>query len=290
MKKTPKGQNSSEITLAIILFAVGGILLLRALDISLPRWLFKWEVVLMLIGAAIGIGSKFKNGAGYILFLIGSVFLLRDYVRFPSGWEDFILPALFISLGIYLLVRKKRQQEQLDMLLSGKGDKPSVSAGTFSSTDERTPPAVVRDIVAPESLKEEQADIKEEHAEVGVEEVRMEVLEPLHINALFTGIERRLPAGSFSGGKFSVYFAGVELDLTHAQLDREVSLHVDVAFGGIKLILPQDWQVDIISTHIFAGVEDKRMPRFPHQKARKSKGRLLISGSVLFGGIELKSY
>ncbi|EIM75440.1 cell wall-active antibiotics response protein [Nitritalea halalkaliphila LW7] len=284
MKKTPVGQNSSEITLAIILFAAGGVLLLRALDVSLPRWLFKWEVILMFIGAAIGISSRFKNAAGYILLLIGSVFLLRDFVRFPSGWEDFILPALFISCGIYLLIRKKRQEEQLAMLFSQKQPKSTEAARAFTSAG-ASPGAV-----AGQGFGSGEPQKEQDQASVHMEESEVQALESLHINALFTGIERRLPVGSFSGGKFSVYFAGVELDLSNTQLDREVSLHVDVAFGGVKLILPQDWQVDIISTHIFAGVEDKRMPRFPHQKARKSAGRLLITGSVLFGGIELKSY
>jgi predicted membrane protein len=55
--------------------------------------------------------------------------------------------------------------------------------------------------------------------------------------------------------------------------------------GGTKLIVPSNWEVRSQLTSIFGNVEDKR------QSASTNSDKVLIlDGSSVFGGIEIKNY
>lgn len=109
----------------------------------------------------------------------------------------------------------------------------------------------------------------------------------INSQALFCGIQKRILSKNFKGGKVSAIFGGTEIDLTQADLSENAVLSVEVAFGGVKLLMPPHWDLKMGVTNIFAGVEDKRM--YP-QSTGESNKVLTITGTVLFGGLEIKSY
>ncbi len=78
---------------------------------------------------------------------------------------------------------------------------------------------------------------------------------------------------------------GAEIDLTAADIQNRAVLDVSAVFGGVKLVVPSDWDVQNKATAIFGGVEDKRtaLSAF-HSKV------LVIDGAAVFGGVEIKSY
>ena len=82
-------------------------------------------------------------------------------------------------------------------------------------------------------------------------------------------------------------FRSVDIDLSQADIAETAYLDVDVAFGGVKLIVPPHWDLKIDVTNIFAGVEDKRM--YPQTSTDPSKV-MVIKGSIIFGGLEIKSF
>ena len=82
-------------------------------------------------------------------------------------------------------------------------------------------------------------------------------------------------------------FGGMEIDLSQADLGEKPVLDVEISFSGLKLILPPHWDVQLDVTNMFAGVEDKRI--YPQTTADPGKV-LLIKGTVIFGGLEIKSY
>jgi hypothetical protein len=65
------------------------------------------------------------------------------------------------------------------------------------------------------------------------------------------------------------------------------TIEVTTIFGGTKLIIPSNWEIKSEAVMIFGGIEDKRRMQTITGPPEKT---LLLKGTVLFGGIEIKSY
>jgi predicted membrane protein len=104
--------------------------------------------------------------------------------------------------------------------------------------------------------------------------------------AVFAGSERSIHSESFRGGKILAVFGGSKLNLTKVQLaPEENELEIVCVFGGVSLIVPDDWNIKVEVFNIFGGYEDKRNPSL----FNKDK-TLVIKGVTVFGGGEVKSY
>jgi predicted membrane protein len=110
----------------------------------------------------------------------------------------------------------------------------------------------------------------------------------VHIENFFSGSKQRFDQELFHGGAVSCVFGGSELDLTRTNLaEGNNVLEITAIFGGVTLIVPTDWKIIIRTTSIFGGFTDKRM----HIKESTDTTRiLLVKGSTIFGGGEIKSY
>jgi hypothetical protein len=109
----------------------------------------------------------------------------------------------------------------------------------------------------------------------------------VNIDAILSGVNKRVMSKKFQGGKLTAAFGGIDLDLTQSDFTGIVTLQVDVIFGGMKLIVPPHWDVRTEVSNIAAGVEDKRIYR---QSEVDTDKVLLIKGTIFFGGLEIKSY
>ncbi len=110
----------------------------------------------------------------------------------------------------------------------------------------------------------------------------------IHEENIFSGGKQRVMHQVFRGGHINCIFGGSEVDLTQATLADGVSeLEVNTIFGGVTLIVPADWKVQLKMTSIMGGFSDKRS----YVKENPDQSRvLIIKGSTIFGGGELKSY
>ena len=106
-------------------------------------------------------------------------------------------------------------------------------------------------------------------------------------SVLFGGVNRKLMTKNFQGGKATVLFGGLDLDLTQVDFTGVVSLDLEVGFGGVKLIVPPHWDVRTEVSNIAAGLEDKRMFREGGVDTNKV---LILKGTLLFSGLEIKSF
>jgi len=106
---------------------------------------------------------------------------------------------------------------------------------------------------------------------------------------IFSGSERQIISQNFKGGKMSSVFGGIDLDLTKAKLapGRNV-LEVAAVFGGVGIIVPDDWFVTIEVTPILGGFSDSRK-LYPGMNIDRTS-QLIIKGAVVFGGGEVKSH
>ncbi|MCK4413739.1 MAG: hypothetical protein KAY32_09355 [Candidatus Eisenbacteria sp.] len=105
--------------------------------------------------------------------------------------------------------------------------------------------------------------------------------------ALFGGGERRYSSKAFRGGEVNAVFGGLDIDLRDAELVEETAvLDCFVMFGGIDIKVPPGWQIIIQAIPVFGGVSDSTR-RAPEAGTAVSR-RLLVRGTALFGGIEVK--
>ena len=103
--------------------------------------------------------------------------------------------------------------------------------------------------------------------------------------AIFGGGDKVINSSSFKGGSLTAIFGGSTIDLTQAKLaDGRNEIDVFYMFGGSKIRVPQDWNVQVSVTGIFGGMLDKRKLIDPQADGNKE---LLIRGTAIFGGAEV---
>jgi predicted membrane protein len=104
---------------------------------------------------------------------------------------------------------------------------------------------------------------------------------------IFSGSKHKVVNQVFKGGKISNIFGGTEIDLTQATLaEGRSELIIECMFGGVTLIVPSDWKVVLNMSSIMGGFSDKRM----HIKESGDSRILIVKGTAIFGGGEIKSY
>ncbi|MFN0276700.1 MAG: LiaF transmembrane domain-containing protein [Chitinophagales bacterium] len=105
--------------------------------------------------------------------------------------------------------------------------------------------------------------------------------------SIFGGVTKNIMNKSFKGGEAVSIFGGTEINLSQADIQGIVILELTQIMGGSKLIIPPNWDLKSEVVNIFGGVEDKR----PFQNIQVDTTKvLLLKGTSIFGGIEIKSY
>jgi hypothetical protein len=106
---------------------------------------------------------------------------------------------------------------------------------------------------------------------------------------VFGGLKKNIIAKDFKGGEAVTIFGGTELNLMQADSKDKVVLELVQVFGGTKLIVPPHWRVNADEmVTIFGGLSDKRP--IPAQTLGEESKVLILKGTCIFGGIDIKSY
>ncbi|MFY0666376.1 MAG: hypothetical protein JXQ97_17285 [Natronospirillum sp.] len=100
--------------------------------------------------------------------------------------------------------------------------------------------------------------------------------------AVFSGVEINNVATHFQGGTVSAVFGGADIDLRQSKLEGEATIELFIAFGGVELKVPREWQVHVSGIPIFGGLEDKTI-----KPEAVDAPRLNIKGTCVFGGVEI---
>lgn len=102
---------------------------------------------------------------------------------------------------------------------------------------------------------------------------------------VLSGINHTARVQTLRYGELIAVIGGITLDLHDVHLSEQgATIDAQVVAGGIQLRLPEDWHVDASPTVLFGGIDDKR--RRPPSDSTKL---LTIKGTILMGGIEIKS-
>ena len=109
----------------------------------------------------------------------------------------------------------------------------------------------------------------------------------VNATAVFGGVKKSVISKNFKGGEVVSVFGGTELNLTQADIQHPVVLDTTQIFGGTTLIVPSNWSVKSEVAAILGGVSDERMVAPTGYDPNKT---LIIKGTALFGGLNIKSY
>jgi predicted membrane protein len=112
-----------------------------------------------------------------------------------------------------------------------------------------------------------------------------------HLFAVFSGSKQRLDGQAFEGAYMTAVMGGCELDLRRAIMrpGEERSVVVFALMGGHGIKVPPEWDVVVKVMPIFGGVEDKRAPPIAPPPLDSPPPRLIIQGTVMMGGVEVKN-
>lgn len=241
---------NSHIWTGAFILLIGVAALLRTTVPDFPDWIFTWQTFLLALGVFIGLKHNFRGFAWLVLILVGGAFLIRDF--YPDiSIGRFIWPVILIVIGAFIIFRPRHKCWPAD----GTGEKKT--SGTHDSTT-----------IMDEEESWSQDDV-------------------IDSTAIFGGSKKNILSKDFKGGDIVNIFGGTELNMTQADIKGRVELEITTIFGGTKLIIPSDWDVKSEAVTIFGGLEDKRSLQPPGEKTDKV---LILRGTVLFGGIEIKSF
>ncbi len=110
----------------------------------------------------------------------------------------------------------------------------------------------------------------------------------VNLFAMFGGGMQTVISQNFRGGHAMAIFGGIDLNLKQVKLaPGKIPVWVFVIFGGIKVIVPEEWNVAVRGIPIFGGFEDARPNKT--EQISDNESTLVVRGIVLFGGIEVKN-
>lgn len=237
-----------------ILLIIAGILFWfkKAGLIEIPRWIFSWQMLLIIIGLISGIKHNFKNATWLILISIGGIFLLADFIP-GLNLRFYTFPAVLIIIGVVMILKPKNKHHYYHRYKYRRGHWEQCGTNpndpVFNTTDEY-----------------------------------------LSINNVFGGVKKNVISKDFKGGEINNTFGGCEINLMQADVLNEVVLDMNVTFGGVKLLVPPHWQIKSDLTTVMGGVEDKRPAVGTAAGSFQPSKVLVLKGNVFIGGIEIKSY
>lgn len=111
----------------------------------------------------------------------------------------------------------------------------------------------------------------------------IDMVEGSHI---FGGGDHYVTSENFKGGRINAIFGGGKYNLTRCKLAPGTNiLELSLVFGGIELLVPSDWKVKVEMDSILGGFSNKGAG---FTGKEDSEGVLIIRGSAIFGGGELK--
>lgn len=77
-------------------------------------------------------------------------------------------------------------------------------------------------------------------------------------------------------------FGGATLDLRDAHIDDEATVDAFAMFGGVDVLVPHGWRVELRGLPILGGCDDKTTP---NGSLSVSAPRLKVNATAILGGV-----
>ncbi len=226
--------------------------------------------------------SNKRGLLGFFLICIGGLLLLGNLGYLPYELTDVIFrwPMILVAIGIFNLIKKEYTAAIILLGIGAFFILPDVIYGLTYRDVYKFWPALIILIGAVFFFKKRGAD-SVNMSSAASDELIDEV-------DIFGGGVSQVASQNFRGGKITAIFGGGEVYLDHCKLSSDGAV-IDIAmvFGGIKIIVPRDWNVKTEVVSIFGGFADKR--NFFAEQTNDPTKTLYIKGACIFGGGEIRS-
>lgn len=103
-------------------------------------------------------------------------------------------------------------------------------------------------------------------------------------NVKFSSKNIKFEGNEFNGATLDVNFGSITLDLTKAVIEHDVDIFVNVSFGGVEILLPENVGIDDKTSSNFGGVNISQRAK----GVDKAYPKVVISGECSFSGIDVK--
>lgn len=108
-----------------------------------------------------------------------------------------------------------------------------------------------------------------------------------HVFSAFSGHDARNASQDFRYAEVTAIFGGSSLDLREAKLSPEgARVDITALFGGADVIVPDGWALQVSSTPIFGGVDNRTSNS---DVAAEGQPVLHVNATAIFGGAGIKN-
>ncbi|WP_299826349.1 hypothetical protein [uncultured Pontibacter sp.] len=261
-----RGGSGGKVMAGLLLVIIGLVILATKLDyFFLPNWVFSWQMLLIVIGLFIGFKHNFRKPSWLILVIIGSVFLFNELIP-GINIRFYFWPILLIGIGVWVMMKPKKYTQQYI---------PPVRPQPQPHQHQQPINDYTQDFAI-----EEDTNFNLLGSDASTEEY-------VDATAIFGGVKKNIISKNFRGGEVVSVFGGTELNMSQADLQQPAVLEATQIFGGTTLVVPAHWEIKSEAVAILGGIDDKR-PIMPG--GYDPNKVLIIKGTSLFGGLQIKSY
>lgn len=249
IKRKKNESVTTALTIGIILIAAGAILVLANMGVITPllkKVLISWQMLLIVVGAIELFKKHFTQG--FIIFMIGLFFLMPRLIQLSTGHYDNAFTKNYWPVFLIIV--------GITIIISiivNKNNSGRMRCHSFTSSDE-----------------------KKQNANGQID-----------YSFIFSGAEQVYMDPVFKGGNISVLFGGTTLDLRNTTLPEGITtLKIDALFGGVTLLVPTEWNVEVSQHSILGGFADNRA--IPYTDYSENCTKLVVRADCMFGGGEIK--
>ena len=216
---------------------------------------------------------------GLVLVAAGVIFALNAFnitdidVFFDGWWTLFII----IPCGIGLFTEREKTGNIIGIVIGGFLLLCCQDILNFSMLWKLLIPAIIVVI----GVKLVLTGFLGNKANEIMKKMKSEGKEPKAGYATFSGCNLNFDGEIFEGVELSAIFGGVKCDLRGSIIEKDCAIQVSAIFGGIDILVPDNVNVKVNSNSIFGGVSNKT-------KASANAPTIYISGTCMFGGVEIK--
>jgi predicted membrane protein len=287
-KNSVRRRRGGRIWVPLGLVCIGSVLLAHQLGMPMPDWLFSWQVLLIAVGIFSGFAHAFRGPGWLIMILVGTFFLMDQLIP-GLDIHRFIWPAVIILAGLIMLLRPKkphwmehewhRKWEERDWKSKQKDwDRWQRRRHRRGYPDSETFPG--------DPVDTEPTTSTGSAGDTGFTSKSFSSEDFIDATTILGGIHKNILSKNFKGGDITIFMGGAEINLSQADIQGTASLDITQIMGGTKIIVPPHWQVRSQLTSVFGNIEDKRT-NIGNTDPNKV---LIIDGSSVFGGIEIRNY
>lgn len=210
---------------------------------------------------------------GLLLVLIGAAFILNNYFNIFEGFSSW-WPLLIILIGLIQIL--KRSTSILGGLL--------IMAIGFLFMG-RNLELIPGELILPLAL-----------ILVGCWFIfsrlfgksKQENMDQISYFTLFSGLKTNNHSQNFKGGSVAAVFGGSDINLRGARIsDQGALLELTAVFGGIDIVVPEHWQVQIAGTPVLGGWENKTT--YNSKNTNDNEQVLKVNCIAVFGGVTIKN-